>query len=132
MIEADVPRVDCEKHSVHQARVPWVEPGGRFTALFEALTISWLKVATVKAVSEQMKISWDEASGILERAVNRGLARRESRPIEDVAIDETSFQKRHEYVTVLTDWNTGTVIEILDDRKKATLKEWLNRNQSQL
>ena len=132
MIEADVPRVDCEKHGVHQAIVPWAEPGGRFTALFEALTISWLKVATVKSISEQMKITWDEASGIMERAVKRGLARRESRPIEDLAIDETSFQKRHEYVTVVTDRNTGTVIEILDDRKKATLKEWLERNQSQL
>ena len=103
--------------------------------MFEALTISWLKVARVKAVSEQMKISWDEASGIpqklWDRAVKRGLARRESRPIEDLAIDETSFQKRHEYVTVVTDRNSGTIIEILDDRKKATLKEWLDRNQSQ-
>jgi transposase len=35
-------------------------------------------------------------------------------------------------VTVVTDRNTGTIIEILDDRKKATLKEWLERNQSQL
>ncbi|MFN6203289.1 MAG: transposase, partial [Acidobacteriota bacterium] len=32
----------------------------------------------------------------------------------------------------MTDRNTGTIIEILDDRKKATLKEWLDRNQSQL
>jgi hypothetical protein len=29
-------------------------------------------------------------------------------------------------------WNSGTIIEILDDRKKATLKEWLDRNHSQL
>jgi hypothetical protein len=28
------------------------------------MTISWLKVATIKAVSEQMEISWDEATGI--------------------------------------------------------------------
>ena len=28
--------------------------------------------------------------------------------------------------------NSGTIIEILDDRKKATLKEWLDRNHSQL
>jgi hypothetical protein len=27
--------------------------------------------------------------------------------------------------------NSGTIIEILDDRKKATLKEWLDRNHSQ-
>ena len=33
---------------------------------------------------------------------------------------------------MVTDRNTGTIIEILDDRKKATLKEWLDRNQCQL
>jgi transposase len=38
----------------------------------------------------------------------------------------------HEYVTVLTDRNSGTIIEILDDRKKATLKEWLEENQDRL
>ena len=136
LIEAGVPRVDCPEHGVRQAHVPWAEPGGRFTSLFEALTISWLKVATIKSVSEQMRISWDEASGIpqelWERAVKRGLAKRESRPIEDLAIDETSFQKRHEYVTVVTDRNSGTIIEVLDDRKKATLKGWLEQNRGQL
>ena len=132
MVEADVPRVDCPVHGVHQAKVPWAESGSGFTALFEALAISWLKVATVKAVSERMKISWDEAWGVMDRAVSRGLARREDSPIEELAVDETSFQKRHEYVTVLVDRNIGTVIDILDNRKKATLKKWLKANKDRL
>jgi transposase len=114
-IEAGVPRFDCPKRGVRQAHVPWAEPGGRFTSLFEALTISWLQSATIKAVSEQMKITRDETSGMLERTVNRSLARRESRPIEDLAIDETSFQKRRGYVTVMTGRNSETIAEILDD-----------------
>ena len=61
-----------------------------------------------------------------------GLAKRESRPIEDLAIDETSFQKRLEYVTVVTNRNSGTILEVLDDRKKVTLKEWLEENRGQL
>jgi transposase len=132
MIEADIPRVDCPVHGVRQAKVPWAEPGSGFTALFEALAISWLKVAPTNAVSERMKISWDEAWGIKERAVRRGLARREDTPIEELAVDETSFQKRHEYVTVLVDRKTGIVIDILDDRKKATLKKWLQANKNRL
>jgi transposase len=132
MIEADIPRVDCPVHGVRQAKVPWAEPGSGFTALFEALAISWLKVAPTNAVSERMKISWDEAWGIKERAVRRGLARREDTPIEELAVDETSFQKRHEYVTVLVDRKTGIVIDILDDRKKATLKKWLQANKDRL
>jgi transposase len=132
MIEADVPRVDCKVHGVRQAKVPWAEPGSGFTALFEALAISWLQVAPVNAVSERMLISWDEAWGIKERAVSRGLARRENTPIEEFAVDETSFQKRHEYVTVLVDRKTGFVVDILDDRKKATLKKWLEANKDRL
>ena len=132
MIEAEVPRVDCKVHGVRQAKVPWAEPGSGFTAMFEALAISWLKVAPTNAVSERMLISWDEAWGIMERAVRRGEARKEAVPIEELAIDETSFQKRHEYVTVLVDRKRGVVIDILDDRKKSTLKKWLQGNKDQL
>ncbi|MCX7025258.1 MAG: ISL3 family transposase [Spirochaetes bacterium] len=132
MVEADIPRVDCPSHGVRQAKVPWAEPGSGFTALFEALAISWLKVASTKAVSDRMKISWDETWGIMERAVRRGLARRDAAPIEELAIDETSFQKRHEYVTVLVDRKNGVIVDILDDRKKVTLKKWLAANKDQL
>ena len=125
MIEADVPRIECLEHGVKQVGVPWAEPGSKFTAFFEAVAISWLKVAAIKPVSERMGISWDEASGIMERAVRRGLERREDVPIEELAIDETSFQKRHEYVTVLVNRATGVVADVLDDRKKETLKHWL-------
>jgi transposase len=132
MIEAEVPRVKCDDHGVKQVEVPWAEPGSGFTAFFEAMAISWLKVATLKSVSERMRISWDEASGIMERAVRRGLERRGNQPIEELAIDETSFQKRHEYVTVLVDSKTGVVADVLDDRKKDTLKDWLKGHKELL
>ncbi len=131
MLETEVPRVRCPVHGVHQIVVPWAERGSGFTALFEAVAQSWLTVSTIRAVSERMKISWDEAWGIMERAVRRGLARRESTPVEELALDETAFQKRHEYVTVVVDRKKGIVLDILDDRKKATLKDWLTKNKEQ-
>ena len=69
----------------------------------------------ISAVAGRLGISWDEAWG---------LERRELQPIEELGVDETSFQKRHEYVTALVNRSDGTVIDILDDRKKATLKAW--------
>jgi len=41
-----------------------------------------------------------------------------------MGIDETSFQKRHEYVTVLIDQHTKAVLDVLDDRKMQTLQNW--------
>ena len=48
-------------------------------------------------------VSWDELDGIQQRAVRRGLVRRAAEPIVRVGVDETSFQRRHEYVTVVSD-----------------------------
>src|SRR5204862_72365 len=75
----------------------------QFTALFEVLAIDWLKQASVSAVAKHLRITWDEASGIMERAVRRGLERREAEPMKYVGLDETSFAKRHEYVTLVPD-----------------------------
>lgn len=125
IIECDVPRASCEDHGAKQLSVAWAEAKGRFTALFEALVISWLKESSISGVSQLLHLSWDEVSGIQERAVNRGLERRRKQPLKDIGIDETSFQKRHEYVTVILDRNRDIVLDVLDDRKAQSLENWL-------
>jgi transposase len=118
---AEVPRVECIEHGVHQIAVGWAEAGSRFTALFEALVIDWLKEGSVTAVAGLLKLSWQAVSGIQQRAVARGLARREAHLPDRMGVDETSFQKRHEYVTVLIDQEAGTVVHVADGRGRETL-----------
>lgn len=118
---AQVPRVQCPEHGVHQVRVPWGEPGSRFTALYEALIIDWLQEASISAVARQLKLTWSEVDTVLARAVRRGLARRERKLPTHLGIDETSFQKRHEYVTVVGDQRAGVVVHVADDRGRDSL-----------
>ena len=47
-------------------------------------------------------------------------------PVKELAIDETSFQKWHEYVTVLIDRDRDIVLDVLDGRKRADVKDWFN------
>lgn len=104
ILTADVPRVRCAEHGVRTVGVPWSEPGSRFTALLEALVIDWLGAASISAVARLLDLSWDQVSGVMERAVQRGLKRRGAAEASRVlGVDETSFQKRHEYVTVVAD-----------------------------
>lgn len=118
---ARVPRIECPTHGVLQVKVPWAEPGSHFTALFEAIAIDWLREASVNAVSRRLGLSWDEVDGIMQRAVKRGLARRSTKKITRIGIDETSFQKRHEYVTVVSDLTEDEVLYVADGRKEASL-----------
>ena len=126
ILVARVPRTNCPEHGVLATRVPWAESDSRYTALFEALIIDWLKEATVKAVGQQMKLSWNAIDGIQQRAVKRGLERRKTKPPKRIAVDETSFQKRHEYVTVVTDHIEGVVTHVSDDRKADSLNEYFD------
>jgi len=124
MLVAEVPRVRCEEHGVVTTSVPWAAPGSGFTALFEALVIDWLKEASIAAVSRLMGLSWNAVDGIMQRAVARGLLRREQHCVAHLGVDETAFKKRHDYVSIVSDQTTGHVLHVGSDRKKATLGAW--------
>jgi len=121
IIEADVPRGECSTHGVRQADVPWAEERSRFTALFEALAIDWLQETSQSAVARRLRLTWAEVHGIMDRAVARGLARRKTEQIPFLGIDETSFQKRHEYVTVVSDLDNSRVLYVGDGRSRDSI-----------
>lgn len=125
VIECRIPRTKCETDGILQLDVPWAEPGSGFTALFEALIIDWLHEASVSAISEQFGLTWDQVDGIRGRAVKRGLARRETREHKNLGLDEVSYQKHHEYATIVLDKDTDTVLEVLDDRKEEGVRTFL-------
>ena len=124
ILVADVPRVECAEHGVKTIRVPWAEPGSPFTALFEALVIDWLKAANTQAVSSLLGLTWDQVDGVMQRAVRRGLERRTLAPARRIGVDETSFQKRHEYVTLVADSERGVVQHVADGRGKDALSAY--------
>jgi transposase len=127
ILVASVPRVECPDHGVVQIDVPWSEKGSGFTAMFERLVIDWLREAPISAVAELLGLTWDQVDGVMTRAVCRGLARRALEPARIVGVDETSFQKRHEYVTVVSDLETSAVLYVADGKDSAALDGFFNR-----
>lgn len=89
----------------------------------------WLKDDSISTVADNFHLTWDEVDGIMLRAVRRGLARRKKTTPKNIGIDETAFKRRHEYVTVILDKDNDVIIDILDDRKAATLKNWFKTQE---
>src|SRR5581483_9234879 len=123
-LHARVPRVHCATHGVKTVRVPWATPHSRFTMLFERLAIAWLKEATPAAVARRLGLTWEEANGIVERAVKRGLARRPSHAARYLGIDEHSYLKHFQFVTMVVDLERQTVLHCADDRTAETLASY--------
>ena len=120
-LHARPPRVNCPEHGVLQARLSWTEPRSRFTVLFERLAIDVLKETDVLGAARILRISWDEAWGIMERAVQRGLLTRQPGLVTKMGVDEKAAAKGHQYVTLVTDLERGTVEYVADDRKQESL-----------
>jgi transposase len=126
-LHASVPRIRCDEHGVRQVRVPWAEPRSRFTLLFERFAIDVLLETDVLGAARILDISWDEAHGIMGRAVERGLARREHKVPEYVGIDEKAIARGQRYATIVCDLSDGHVVEVAPERTRESVVRCFGR-----
>ena len=125
LLRARLPRVNCPEHGVVQVAASWAEPRSRFTLLFERWIIVVMEqCSTVSGACALLGIGWDQAFGVMERAVARGRARKAAEPIAHVGVDEKAFRKGHSYMTVVCDLDAGTVEHVADDRTAQSLGEY--------
>jgi transposase len=120
-LHARIPRVYCLEHGARQGRVPWALPGSRFTLPFERHAIDVLLETDVLGGARVLKLSWDEAWHLMERAVERGQKAKQRRVIPYIGVDEKAVARRHQYVTMVCDLNRGTVEYLAENREKTSL-----------
>ena len=124
IIRARLPRVRCPEHGVRLVRVPWAEPGSRFTNLFEALAVRVLRETSVSGGAGLLKVSWDEAQGIMARAVERGLAARGELDVREIGVDEKSVGRRLGFLTLVYDLRGTRVVHVAEGRSKEALESF--------
>lgn len=116
-IKAAVPRCRCSKCGVKTVSVPWAGKHSRFTLMFEAFGIRVLQAcANVSRAATLLGLSWESVHSLIERAVERGLDRRTLQSVRHVGMDEKSFGKGHDYVSLMTDLDDHRVLDVAKDR----------------
>lgn len=112
-----VPRCNCPEHGVKTIAVPWAEPGSRFTVHFEAFAVEVIAACrSLTRAADLLRLHWDSVQRLIERAVERGLARRTTAGIKQVGLDEKSFQRGQRYISLMTDLPGRRVLEVVHGR----------------
>ena len=101
VIIARVPVVKCPTHGAQTVAVPWAEKYGRFSRLFERLAIDVMQECSISGACHLLRISWDEADGIKQRAVKRGLERKTPVVMPRLCVDEKGMGHGHSYLTIV-------------------------------
>ena len=82
-LNARTPRSRCSDCGVKTIGIPWAGKNFRFTLIFEAFGVEVLQACSnVKRAAELLDLHWNSMHLLIERAVQRGLERRELDDIE--------------------------------------------------
>jgi transposase len=102
-LTARVPRVICPEHGMRQVQVPWARERSDFTLLFEALVMALVKEMPVKAIGELVSEHDTKLWRIVHHYVDLAVEAQDLSRTEQLGIDDTSFRRGQDYVTVFAD-----------------------------
>lgn len=107
----------CPQHGVSQITVPWATPFLNITMDLERGVITQvLACKTASGACGVLRMGWDQVRGVMERAVERGLARRADDDVTSIGVDEKALLKRHRYVTLVYDLQSKLVLDVMPER----------------
>jgi len=131
------PRTECAKHGVKTMPLPWAGKHSRFTQLFEIFALDVILASrSLKDAGKLLRLSWDQLHSIMKRAVERGLERRGNNEISWIGMDEKSFRKGHNYISLINDLEDVRVLEVVEGREGKVasnlIKKALNEEQREM
>lgn len=121
-LEAEIRRVDCPACGVRTEEVPWARPRARHTRDFEDLC-TWLAQRTDKtSVARLLRCSWEAIDAMVSRVVADHLDARRLDDLYRIGVDEISYKRGHQYLTVVADHDSGKVVWAAEGRSSEVLQ----------
>jgi transposase len=103
-------RLWCPVHGARTEGVPFARPGAEFTRDFECL-VAWLAARTDKTtITGMLRIDWKTIGRIIKRVCDDELDPDRLADLYDIGIDEVSWKKQHNYLTLIADHRAGQIV----------------------
>lgn len=94
----------------------------RVTRRLSAYIIDLCKYMTITEVAEHLDLDWKTVKEIHKRHLQDKYSHEERENPRIIVIDEISLKKRHTYLTIIADWDSGKVLGVQKDRAYESLK----------
>jgi transposase len=121
-LEVRVPRVRLPDGAVRQIEPPWAGKLSGFTLLFEALVLMLCQQMTFAGAARLVGESRHRVAAICERYVELALGQADFSGVRELAIDETSRARGHDYITLAADARERRVLAVAEGRSVETIE----------
>ena len=121
VLHARVPRTSCEKCGVKQVVPSWARPGSGFTLLFEAFVLAMAKAMPVANVADIVDEHDTRVWRVLDHYISRAVDALDLTQVTQIAADETSARRGHDYISLFVDIGRRKVVFVTDGKDAATV-----------
>ena len=126
-INVRIPRVKNNKSEVTKIKLEWLDDRVSYSYLFELKVVTALLMSKNQTkTADFFDTTYDIVHGIMLRAVNRGLLKRNLDTTEILSIDEKSYGNGQKYISILSDPISKKVLDIIEGRKTDDAMELLS------
>ncbi len=118
--------IECPTHGRVQEEIPWADKHARISYRLEYLVLVYAQMMTQKAAGQLLRIPGSTFSDILHRTITRIRDGHRIRDLTAIGVDEVSYRKRHNYVTVVYDLNRSCVVWVGPGKERKTIDKFFN------
>ena len=123
-----VPRVLCRTCFVErQVSVGFADPKKSYTRPFARYVIELSRMMTLADVARHLQLSWDVVKGIVGDDLQRRFAKPKLRSLKRIAIDEIYLGKKHKFLTIVMDLDSGRIVFVGDGKGQKSLEPFWRR-----
>ncbi|WP_028215681.1 ISL3 family transposase [Paraburkholderia mimosarum] len=123
-LEVRTPRVKLPDGRVVLIEPDWAGKLSGFTLLFEAMVLTLAQQMPFAAVARAVGESWHRVHAICKRYVELALAAIDLSGMTCAAVDETSYRKGHNYLTLVADAEERKVVFVTEGKDAATIEQF--------
>ncbi len=120
-------RVQCRSCShLYWPVLPFMPGEQRMTRSFIRMAEELLAFGTIKDVANFLGVGWDTIKRIHKNYLRSKYRKIPLEEVEYISIDEFSIKKGHNYMTVVTDVQSGAILHAVEGRKKENIRKFFN------
>lgn len=121
------PRIKCPNCGIKQVNAPFERKNSRFTLMFEGYAMLLLADMPRAKASQVLRCDEKSLASMVHYWVNEAVNSRSLADVKQLAIDETSRLRGHDYVTIIIDAAQRRVIDVEQGRDKGTIAAFADK-----
>lgn len=117
-------RLRCPHCGSVVEELPLMNPYERVTSRLTTYILELSRYMTIKEIAEHLDLDWKTVKEIHKRFLQDKYSHEERGSPKILLIDEISIRKRHRYLTIIADWESGRVLGVAEGRSYESLRDF--------